>query len=127
MAGLVDFLSLLTAIVVFGGAIYGVIYVVNLINQGVATTKETLKTKGLDISKSGVSVKTSRRLDRDDYVDATQRGVMRAMGAASFRKADGSANASAVPPEMDRATSSSSIKSTGSDGKKKKGLFGSRK
>lgn len=34
-----------------------------------------LKEKGLDISDKGVSVKTTKRLNREDYVDATQRCV----------------------------------------------------
>ena len=33
----------------------------------------SLKAKGLDISHTGVSVKTQKRFDRQDYVDATQR------------------------------------------------------
>jgi hypothetical protein len=36
----------------------------------------SLKSRGLDISKEGVSVKTFRRFDREDYVDATQRSIL---------------------------------------------------
>lgn len=35
----------------------------------------SLKTRGLTISDKGVSIKTSKRFDREDYVDATQRYV----------------------------------------------------
>ena len=35
----------------------------------------SLKTKGLDISDKGVSIKTQKRFDRENYVDATQRCV----------------------------------------------------
>ena len=87
-----------------------------------------------------MSVKTSRRFDREDYVDATQRygrsfaspfisdhlssrGIIKAMGAASFRKnaAASSPDVTGVPPAMDRQTSStSSVNSTDSIEKKKK-------
>ncbi|KAJ3919576.1 hypothetical protein F5877DRAFT_2536, partial [Lentinula edodes] len=43
-----------------------------------------LKEKGYEISDKGMSVKTSKRMNREDYVDATQRGLIRAMGASSF-------------------------------------------
>lgn len=33
----------------------------------------SLKSKGLVVNEHGMSVKTSKRFDRDDYVDATQR------------------------------------------------------
>jgi hypothetical protein len=113
MAGLVDFLSLLATLAVFGGVIYGVIFVMKTVNEGVASTKESLKAKGLHVTSSGVSVKTDKRFDRADYVDATQRGIMNAMNASSFRK-----GAAAMPnaPAMDRTASSSSIKSTKSFG-----------
>lgn len=35
-----------------------------------------LKEKGWNISSDGVSVKTNKRLDREDYIDATQRFVV---------------------------------------------------
>ncbi|KAF5319393.1 hypothetical protein D9619_008527 [Psilocybe cf. subviscida] len=114
MAGLTDFLSLLATLAVFGGLIYGVIFVVKTVNEGVASTKESLKAKGLHVTSSGMSVKTDKRFDREDYVDATQRGIMNAMNAASFRK-----GGAAMPnaPAMDRTASSASMKSnkSGSD------------
>lgn len=48
----------------------------------------SLKNKGLHISDKGVSVKTSSRFNREDYLDATQRGFIKAMGASSFGTAD---------------------------------------
>ena len=39
-----------------------------------------LKSRGVDISANGVSVKTSKRFDRGDYVDATQRWVLNSPG-----------------------------------------------
>ncbi|KAJ8473761.1 hypothetical protein ONZ45_g4987 [Pleurotus djamor] len=72
MANWIDLFSLFATISVFAGIIYGVIYVVNSVSQGVASTKEALAHKGLVISDKGMSVKTSKRFDREDYVDATQ-------------------------------------------------------
>ena len=45
---------------------------------------ERLKSRGVNISDKGVSVKTTSRFNREDYLDATQRGVIKAMSAASF-------------------------------------------
>jgi hypothetical protein len=70
------------------GVILGVVYVVQQIQQAVHQTKESLKKKGLHITDSGVSVKTDRRFDREDYIDATQRSFIKTMGAASFGQVD---------------------------------------
>ncbi|KAF8869791.1 hypothetical protein BD779DRAFT_1583718 [Infundibulicybe gibba] len=75
------------------------------ISEGVKSTKESLKARGLDISDKGVSVKTSKRFDRADYVDATQRGFVKAMESASFGKADG------TPTKSSSRTSSSKRRS----------------
>lgn len=84
---------------VCAGVVYGILYVVKQISRGVDSTKEayvlaliihafgplaspsfssfrSLKTKGLHVSKEGVSVKTTGRLNREAYVDATQRCVV---------------------------------------------------
>ena len=37
--------------------------------------RNRLKGKGLDISKSGMSVKTDKRFNREEYLDATQRSA----------------------------------------------------
>jgi len=123
MSTWLDIIALIVTISVLGGVVYGVIYGMNAVNESMSSTKEQLKSRGLDVSASGVSVKTSKRFDRSDYVDATQRNLIKAMGAASFRKGE-----AGVAPPIDRQTSNTSIKSTSSDGKKKmKGLFGTRK
>ncbi|KAF9466740.1 hypothetical protein BDZ94DRAFT_1319254 [Collybia nuda] len=125
MANWFDFISLTLTIGVVGGVIYSILYTSKRISQSVQSTKESLKTRGLTISDKGVSIKTSKRFDREDYVDATQRGFVKAMGAASFRKGDGPVNAvSHTPPVMHRSGSVASSKSNGSvEEKKKKGLF----
>ncbi|KAF9039213.1 hypothetical protein BJ165DRAFT_1496846 [Panaeolus papilionaceus] len=126
MAGLTDILSLIVTFGLFGGAIYLIVSVVQSINKGVSSTKESLKAQGLHISENGVSVKTQRRFDREDYVDATQRGFVRAMNASSIRKADGTVQSVVPPTKMDRQASNMSAKSADSQ-EKKKGLFGGKK
>ena len=51
-----------------------------------------LSKKGLHITPSGLSVKTEKRFDREDYIDATQRGIMKTMKVASFAQVDEEGN-----------------------------------
>src|SRR5277367_3945669 len=83
-----------------------------------------LANKGLLISESGVSVKTSMRFDRYDYVDATRlsvlffpslsrqshRGFIKATSAASFGLAD--PDASGPYPTNTTPTSTTSLNKT---------------
>ena len=153
---------------VVGGVIYGIIYVINGIQASVASTKESyvihdtdisltahvshshsLKTKGLNVSHTGISVKTSKRFDHEDYMDATRRcvfshlisssrfaylstsnflrGLVKVAGASSFGKPENPTTLSPHEPiSMERVPSdSSSI--TSQEKKKKKGIFRSRK
>ncbi|KAJ7122931.1 hypothetical protein C8R44DRAFT_784953 [Mycena epipterygia] len=125
MANWLDLISLLATVAVFGGIVYAVLVVVRSVSQGVESAKEGLKTKGLHITDKGVSVKTSKRFDREDYVDATQRGFVKAVNASSFRKGganDSQSDGHLSPSSGLKSASSSSLAS--SDGeKKKKGLF----
>ncbi|KAJ6612166.1 hypothetical protein B0H10DRAFT_2053943 [Mycena sp. CBHHK59/15] len=131
MSSWLDLISLLVTVAVLGGAIYAVLAVVRSVSQGVESAKEGLKTKGLHITDKGVSVKTSGRFDREDYVDATQRGFVKAMGAASFRKGAAAVDVDGhlASPPLKSTPSSSSVKSTSSTGsteekeKKKRGIF----
>ncbi|KAL0947949.1 hypothetical protein HGRIS_010578 [Hohenbuehelia grisea] len=98
-----DVFAFVATLSFLGAVIYGVIFVSKQVSQGVESTKEALKEKGLHISDKGVSVKTSKRFDREDYVDATQRGIIKAMGAASFGNQNG-----AKSPVLDGTSSNSS-------------------
>ena len=113
-----DIISLLVTVAIFAGVIYGVIFATQLINSGVKSTKESLKKQGVDISDHGVKVKTNKRFDREDYVDATQRGIIKAMGAASFRRGDETSNpgspSGSAPRTTTRTRSSQSTNSTSS-------------
>jgi len=97
-----------------------VLLVVRSVSQGVESAKEGLKTKGVHITDKGVSVKTSKRFDREDYVDATQRGLLKAVNASTFRK--GGAESDGLSPPL-KSTSSSSSSLLSADGEKKKGFF----
>ncbi|KAI5123025.1 hypothetical protein M0805_007646 [Coniferiporia weirii] len=127
MASWYDLFTLVLTISAFVGAVLGVRFVAARIRAAVDSTKESLKSKGLTISDKGVSVRTSSHLSREDYVDATQRGFMRAMNVAGFSKSNnigddpvdspGSGPGSGSPPkpaEMARHESNSSLHSNGS-------------
>ncbi|KAF9048331.1 hypothetical protein BDZ89DRAFT_1057905 [Hymenopellis radicata] len=89
MATWLDFFSLFMTLGICGGALYGVIKLWESVTQSVASTKTSkpfclpsplplmssnrLKDRGYHISSGGVSVKTNRRVNREDYIDATQR------------------------------------------------------
>ncbi|KZT30256.1 hypothetical protein NEOLEDRAFT_1174558 [Neolentinus lepideus HHB14362 ss-1] len=137
MANWLDVISFIFTMGLFVGVIIGVLYASNAISKAMANTKESLKAKGVDLSKSGMSVRTSGRYTREDYIDATQRGIIKSMSAASFRRQDPSADASvnansngkvhyAAPPALERRDSNASVKTTNSIGEKekKKHLFG---
>jgi len=129
MASLFDFLSLLVTAAFFVGLIVAVIYAVQQIQLAVNNTKESLKKRGLHVTESGVSVKTDKRFDREDYVDATQRGMLKAMGAASFGKVDEKGNhIQGTTPSPSASRHHSSSKNSGTDiPDEKKSRLGFRK
>lgn len=100
---LFDVIAFTFTLALIGGFIYGVIYVVNLFNQSVESTKANLKSRGMDISANGMSVKTDKYVDRQDYIDATQRKIINVMEASSFKKGGG-----AVSPGSSDAASEES-------------------
>ena len=70
-----------------------------------------LKERGIHVSDKGVSVKTSSRFNREDYIDATQRGFIKSMSAASFGTAD---NIDEKTPVLNRTNSTHSTSGSGS-------------
>ncbi|TDL23441.1 hypothetical protein BD410DRAFT_897515 [Rickenella mellea] len=120
MASWFDVVALLITAAVFGGTIYGVVYIAQQLSQTVKSTKETLKERGLHISDSGVSVKTNSRFNREDYIDATQRGLLKTMSASSFGTPD-EAVKTPVLSRQDSAASTGSGKEK--EEKEKKGFF----
>ncbi|KAF9232177.1 hypothetical protein BU15DRAFT_8373, partial [Melanogaster broomeanus] len=73
---------------IFVGTILGVVYVAEQVSSGVKSTKESRESQGICIPDKDVSVETQKRFDREDYVDAIQRGFIKALNAASFGPAD---------------------------------------
>ncbi|KAF9074586.1 hypothetical protein BDP27DRAFT_1316499 [Rhodocollybia butyracea] len=122
MATLGDFLALITTIAVFGGVIYVILKLSGSVSEGVKSTKVKLKEKGYDISDKGVSVKTSKRMNREDYVDATQRGLIRALGASSF--GNGQDGNTLAPPQQ---STPPTLSRTSSSDKKKRSFFTKKK
>jgi len=122
MANWGDFFALIATIAVFGGVIYGILKLSGSVSEGVKSTKDKLKERGYDISGKGVSVKTSKRLNREDYVDATQRGIIRALEASSFGKAgqDGSSPSSSTHLSSPAPKLNVSSSSDSPDNKKRK-------
>jgi len=116
MANWFDVISFLLTASVFVGVVVGAAFAVGKISEAINTTKETLKAKGVNISDKGVSVKTSARMTREDYIDATQRGFIKSMEltkkAGGFSTADNITN----PPAVHRKDSGASFASTGSAG-----------
>ncbi|TFY80332.1 hypothetical protein EWM64_g3683 [Hericium alpestre] len=84
-------------IAIFVGTIVGVVLLVRRFSAYISSTKESLKKRGWTISSNGVSVKTSKRMNREDYLDATQRGFIKAMGS-SRHGADPSMNSAHTTP-----------------------------
>ncbi|KAK7061246.1 hypothetical protein R3P38DRAFT_2828380 [Favolaschia claudopus] len=108
MAGWSDMISLFLTVSIFGGIVYVILLVVQSVSQGVESAKEGLKTKGVHITDKGVAVKTSKRFDREDYVDATQRGIVKAVGASSYGKRSESGDHLSPPAMASRSSSASS-------------------
>jgi len=132
MANWFDVLSFLLTASIFVGVVVGVAIGVKKISEAINNTKETLKAKGVHISDKGVSVKTSSRMSREDYIDATQRGFINSIAAT--KKAGGFSTADNIDrdgaPPVSRKDSGASFASTTSattstdDTTKKRGFLG---
>ncbi|CUA67880.1 hypothetical protein RSOLAG22IIIB_07573 [Rhizoctonia solani] len=88
MADVSDIVSLVLFLGLFSGAIYAAMVFRQQLSGAVESTKDGLKKRGLDITENGVSVKTEKRLDRDDYIDGTGRNLVDALKATSFGAPD---------------------------------------
>ncbi|EED79667.1 predicted protein [Postia placenta Mad-698-R] len=73
MANWIDFVSLFITLSVAASIVAGLLYVGRVTSRAAERAKESLKHKGVNVSREGVSVKTNKRWDRSDYLDATQR------------------------------------------------------
>ncbi|KAH9938814.1 uncharacterized protein BXZ73DRAFT_99875 [Epithele typhae] len=93
MATWVDYAALVLTLAFFAGMGYMYLYMRNFWSGAVENTKGSLQDKGFSLSKSGVSVKTDKRFDHEQYLDATQRGFIKAFNASSAGKVDPDAGA----------------------------------
>ncbi|TFK62621.1 hypothetical protein BDN72DRAFT_848466 [Pluteus cervinus] len=82
----IDIISLVLTILVCLAIGLGVIVVVKGIHTMGNAAQESLKSKGYTVTGHGVAVKTTGHQNREDYVSATQRQIVRAIGAATFGK-----------------------------------------
>lgn len=83
MANWIDFVSLFITLSIAASIVAGLLYVGRATSRAAERAKESLKHKGVNVSREGVSVKTNKRWDRSDYLDATQRGFVKAYNLSS--------------------------------------------
>ncbi|RDX50636.1 hypothetical protein K466DRAFT_601811 [Polyporus arcularius HHB13444] len=83
MATWLDYVSLVVTLAIFVGVGYLIVNARKAFSGAVESTKDSLKSKGVNVSSHGLSVKTDKRLDREQYLDATQRGFIKAFNASS--------------------------------------------
>ncbi|KAF8628175.1 hypothetical protein AX15_004056 [Amanita polypyramis BW_CC] len=77
-----DLFELLVTLTIFSAAICLIFYVSESVRSISQTTKEYMKGRGYDVSTSGVSIRMDK-VDRETYLDATQRGIVRALEVSS--------------------------------------------
>jgi len=111
--------------------VVGALYVAKVVSDTIDQTKKTLNEKGVNVSASGISVKTSKHMTREDYLDATQRKFVKAIqtSTTSVTDSDGMTQQNGGQhnsPSIKRSSTGGSNRSADS-AKKKSGLFGIRK
>jgi len=131
MSNWLDILSLIVSLALFVGIIAGALYAARAISNTIDETKKSLNEKGVNISASGISVKTGKHMTREDYLDATQRNVVKAIQTSTTSVVDSVEMAQQNgtqhrPPSIKRSSTSGSNRSVDST-KKRTGLFGIRK
>jgi len=74
------------------GTVAGGIYAFRMIAATIEKTRNDLRSKGVNISDSGVQIKTNKHYDHDDYIYATQKALTSGMDpmakASSFKRVD---------------------------------------
>ncbi|PVG01151.1 hypothetical protein CPB86DRAFT_781727 [Serendipita vermifera] len=93
------------------------------VNEAVKTTKASLDEKGMNLTAGGLSIKTDQRMDREAYLDATQRGAINVMKAASFGPQDHKRSMSDIDKHIRNAPDSPQDHKSA----KKRSLFGKSK
>ncbi|KAF9650424.1 hypothetical protein BDM02DRAFT_1431731 [Thelephora ganbajun] len=83
MSNWLDLISFVVGLALFIGVVIGVIYVARVTSNAIDETKKSLNERGVDVSASGISVKTRKHMTREDYLDATQRNIVKAIQTTS--------------------------------------------
>ncbi|KAG1824569.1 uncharacterized protein BJ212DRAFT_536376 [Suillus subaureus] len=110
MASWIDVFSFLIITSLFVGTILGIVFLAKRFSAAAQNTKESLRNKGISISDKGVSIKMSKRFDREDYMDATQRGMIKVLDASNLHPS------SVDDPHHIKSKSSSDLSSADHDG-----------
>jgi len=100
-----DVISFVLTFSLFAGVIVGGMFISRSLNQTVASTKQSLKEKGLNLTSDGtLHIKTSGRYSHEAYLDATQKafidGAKRMQAAGSFGHADDIYRVASPPPSV---------------------------
>ncbi|RPD53555.1 hypothetical protein L226DRAFT_613846 [Lentinus tigrinus ALCF2SS1-7] len=88
MATWLDYVSLVVTLAILAGVGYLIVNARKALSGAFESTKDSLKNKGVDLSSHGLSVKTDKRFDREQYLDATQRGFIKALNASTAGNKD---------------------------------------
>jgi len=111
--------------------VVGAVYAAKLISNTIDGAKKTLNEKGVNVSASGISVKTGKHMTREDYLDATQRKFVKAILTSTTSTADpdgmSQQNGSQQPPPPIKRSSTSGSNRSVEGTKKKTSFFGVRK
>jgi len=78
--------SLVFTLALCVGFFVGAVLLFQKFTAGVESVKANLREKGVDLSSSGMSVRTNGRLNQEEYLDATQRNIMKAVSSSSWGK-----------------------------------------
>lgn len=127
MASWLDVASFILIFALFIGTIIGTISVVRRVSNGFQSIKESLRNRGCSISSEGVTIKTSHRFNREDYVDATQRAFVGAIHASTYGSASSPSNHGSPTlqaPVLEKKSSSTSLGRSSTTSEKKRGFLG---
>ncbi|KAI1784579.1 hypothetical protein LXA43DRAFT_208310 [Ganoderma leucocontextum] len=90
MATWFDYFVLLVTLCIIAGLVFTYFLAKKVLPGAFESAKDSLKKQGVDVSRQGLSVKTDKRFDREQYLDATQRGFIKAFNASSAGNRPGS-------------------------------------
>ncbi|KAG9024676.1 hypothetical protein FS842_005427 [Serendipita sp. 407] len=118
----VDILTVGIILSILVGIVFAIITVSGKVQEAVKSTQASLNDKGVNLSASGMSVKTDKNISREDYLDATQRGIINTMKAASFGAPDNQRSLADIDKHRRSAPSSPDALPTA----KKRSIFGKK-